>query len=81
MVRVTFTATGDVSLTDAETGRTRTATVTPATLRRYRAAFSAYQERLARFCLSRGVGFVAASVDVPFEQAILNVFRQGGFLA
>jgi uncharacterized protein (DUF58 family) len=71
---------GERRLIDAETGQSRAVTLTPATLRRYEAAFAAFQERLARFCLSRGIGFVRAPVDVPLEEAILRVFRQGGFL-
>ena len=71
---------GELTLVDAETGRARAVTLTPATLRHYDAAFDRYQERLARFCLARGIGFVKAPVSVPFEHAILNVFRQGGFL-
>ena len=71
---------GEVRLVDAETGGVRTATVTPATLRRYDTAFAARQQDLAAYCLSRGIGFVRAPVDVPFEQTILTVFRQGGFL-
>jgi uncharacterized protein (DUF58 family) len=71
---------GELRLVDAETGRSRSATLTPATLRRYDAAFRRYQERLARFCLDHGIGFVRAPTDVPFDRAILDVFRQGGFL-
>jgi len=71
-------STGERLLVDAETGRSRRAIVTPATLRRYDEAFDAFQRDLARFCLSRGIGFVRAPVDVPFERAILDVFRQGG---
>ena len=71
---------GEVSLVDAETGRLRRATLTAGTIRRHDAAFRRLQENLARFCLSRRIGFIRAPVNVPFERAILDVFRRGGFL-
>jgi uncharacterized protein (DUF58 family) len=71
---------GDVLLYDCETGDEREVTVTAKVLERFAAAYGEYQAGIDRFCATRQVPYVAASVEVPFDELILRVFRRGGFL-
>jgi uncharacterized protein (DUF58 family) len=71
---------GDMRLYDCETGEEREVTVTPKVLERMGHAWADYQTGIERFCASRQVPYFAASVDVPFDELVLGVFRRGGFL-
>ncbi len=71
---------GDLRLLDAETGEERIATVSPEVLRDYERAFEEYGRKLDDFCGSIQVGLIRTLTDVPFEDLILRVFREGKFL-
>jgi len=71
---------GDVRLDDCETGMSREVTVTPKLLEKYRAAYEAYLHEVKRYCAEHQMTYVAADVSVPFDELILRVLRQGGFL-
>jgi uncharacterized protein (DUF58 family) len=71
---------GDVVVYDCETGEEREVTVTPKVLERYAEAHRHYLEQVQKFCATRQVPYVAADVNVPFDELILRVFRRGGFL-
>ena len=71
---------GDVRIYDCETGDERELTVTASMLDKISEAWRQYSESIERFCASRQVAYFAASVDVPFEELVLQVFRRGGFL-
>ncbi|HTB74745.1 MAG TPA: DUF58 domain-containing protein [Polyangiaceae bacterium] len=71
---------GDVLVYDCETGDEREVTVTAKVLERFAEAHAEYVAGIEHFCATRQVPYVAASVDVPFEEMILRVFRRGGFL-
>jgi uncharacterized protein (DUF58 family) len=71
---------GDVVVYDCETGDEREVTVTSSVLERFARAHAAYLADIERFCASRQVPYVVASVEVPFDELILRVFRRGGFL-
>jgi uncharacterized protein (DUF58 family) len=71
---------GDVLVYDCETGDEREVTVTGRVLERFAEAHADYVAGIERFCATRQVPYVAASVDVPFDELILRVFRRGGFL-
>jgi uncharacterized protein (DUF58 family) len=71
---------GDVLLYDCETGDEREVTVTAKVLERFSQAHGEYLAGIDRFCATRQVPYVAASVEVPFDELILRVFRRGGFL-
>lgn len=71
---------GDVLVYDCETGDDREVTVTSKVLERFAAAHAEYVAGIERFCATRQVPYVAASVEVPFDELILRVFRRGGFL-
>jgi uncharacterized protein (DUF58 family) len=71
---------GDVLVYDCETGDEREVTVTAKVLSRFAEAHAHYLSDVERFCATRQVPYVRASVDVPFDEMILRVFRRGGFL-
>ncbi len=71
---------GDVLVYDCETGDEREVTVTAKVLSRFAEAHAQYLSDVERFCATRQVPYVRASVDVPFDEMILRVFRRGGFL-
>ena len=41
---------------------------------------ASYCEALSAFCAGRGMSYVRAETQVPFEDLVLRVFRMGGFL-
>jgi uncharacterized protein (DUF58 family) len=71
---------GDVRVYDCETGDEREVTVTNRVLERYAKAYDGYIDEVRRFCTRKQVAYYEASVDVPFDELILRVFRRGGFL-
>jgi uncharacterized protein (DUF58 family) len=71
---------GDVRVYDCETGDEREVTVTPKVLTQYRAAYQAYLAEIKKFCTERQVPYVAADVNIPFDELVLRVLRRGGFL-
>ena len=71
---------GDLLVRDCETGDEREVTVTARVLDRYAKAHEKYVADIERFCTTHQVPYVAASVQIPFEELILGVFRRGGFL-
>jgi len=73
-------ALGDVRFVDAETGEVRDADVTPRIAAAYGRAWDAHAAELQRFCAQYGMGYVRADAERPFEEIVLQAFRQGRFL-
>jgi uncharacterized protein (DUF58 family) len=71
---------GDLIVYDCETGDEREVTVTAKLIQRFAEAHAQYLGQVERYCSTHQVPYVAASVDVPFDEMILRVFRRGGFL-
>ncbi|HEX4996576.1 MAG TPA: DUF58 domain-containing protein [Terriglobia bacterium] len=71
---------GDLMLIDSENGASCEIAVSPSLLAAYREAFQRRREELERYCMRYEMGYVYAGTDFPFEELILNVFRQGRFL-
>ncbi len=71
---------GDVLVYDCETGEEREVTVTGKVLQRFAEAHAQYLAEVEGFSATHQVPYVAASVDTPFDELILRVFRRGGFL-
>ena len=71
---------GDVELVDSETGATRSITITPALLARYRAALTAYRARIESFCREKHVPLHTVTTAEPLDAAALRVLRRGGLL-
>lgn len=71
---------GDVRLVDSELGLVEEVSITPALIESYRRTYDRFCEELASYCWKHGIGYIRTPVEVPFEDAILKVFRKGGFL-
>lgn len=72
---------GDVELVDAETGERRDVTITERALAAYMRAHAALTNDLAAYCASHGVGYFKADTNVPFDELLLRMLREGGFLS
>jgi uncharacterized protein (DUF58 family) len=75
------TARGDVEIVDVETGQTREVTISERQLVAFARAHADYCARLESFCAGRGIAYYRADVAVPFEDLVLRMFREGGFLS
>jgi uncharacterized protein (DUF58 family) len=71
---------GDIRVRDCETGQDLEVTVDDAFLERFHQFHQAYDHDLARFCARQQIPYFASDVGVPFDEAMLGVFRKGGFL-
>ncbi len=67
-------------LTDAEDGSERRVRVTPRLLVRYREALDSHRQEVMDYCSRYGFGFARTNTGVPFEQAILDIFKQDRFI-
>jgi len=71
------THTGDLRLIEAESGEAYEVTANDSLLRQYRAEVTRFLTGLNTFCLQRGIGYAQALTDVPFEDLVLRVLRDG----
>lgn len=71
---------GDLRLIDAETGRAREVTISPALLRRYRQRLDAHQAKLARDCAARGIGRTLCTTADDPAQIVLSDLTASGVL-
>jgi len=70
----------EVLLEDSESGATERIKVTPGLLAAYAEMFEEHCEEVNTYCRKNGYGYVKTDTDLPFEDLILQVFRQGRFL-
>ncbi len=75
-----FGLTGDLDLVDSETQARFRITVTPGLIERYRAAYLRFGRELEEFCKGIQVPYYRAPVQIPFDDLLLRVFRDGGLL-
>jgi uncharacterized protein (DUF58 family) len=73
--------TGDLLLTDAETGERREVVLTLETRRRYLENLRALCGRAEDFCRRSGADYLRISTALPFEDFILTHLTHGGVLA
>jgi hypothetical protein len=71
---------GDLRLTDAETGRAAEVTVTPELLRQYKAAAERYVKTVATFCAARGLHHALVRSDESVPNLVLQTLRRQGML-
>lgn len=71
---------GDLELSDVETGATREVSMTPQIEERLRGEILERQKKISRFCGSRGVPHFLVDVETPFDEVVLSVLRSGGLL-
>lgn len=69
---------GDLKLRDVEDGDIAEVTVSRALINRYKQTLQAYCESLKNFCVNRGVHYLFATTEVPFDQLVLNYLRRKG---
>ena len=72
---------GDFRLMDVESGHGREVTVNEQLLARYRKTFQAYCDRLDEFATERQIGYLRTFTEVPFDELVLKILRQGKFVA
>lgn len=72
---------GDVELYDVESDTRRDVTLTESAVRAYREAFAQYCDDLQTFSHGRGMLYFRASIDVPFDELVLQLLRRGGLVA
>lgn len=71
---------GDLRLTECETGEHFELTATDALIRAYREQFDQFLANLEQFCLQRGIGYALATTSMPFVDLVLRVLRDGVML-
>lgn len=71
---------GDLELRDCETQVAREVTVTHELETKLQRAFDEYRASIETFCAKSHIPWFHADVTTPFDQLILRVFREGGFL-
>ncbi len=71
---------GDVAVLDCEGQSRRDVTLSPRTLAAFAAAHERFCQALETNCRSRGIHYVRANIDVPFDDLVLRMFRSGGVL-
>ncbi|MDP8223286.1 MAG: DUF58 domain-containing protein [Candidatus Lernaella stagnicola] len=71
---------GNVTMADSETGKRLQVTISNRTLKKYHAEYESYLERLRTVCHVLHCHYLYARTSLPFEDMILNVFRQGHFI-
>jgi len=73
--------TGDLHLTDNETGEGAEVTVSAELLESYKRAAMSYCDELAHFCRSRQMKHSLVSTEAPIEELMLSTFRRIGLLS
>lgn len=71
---------GDVQLVDVEGGDARDVTLSARAVAAYTQAHQRFCAQLESSCRSRGIFLAQALIDVPFDDMVLRLFRQGGIL-
>lgn len=72
---------GDVELECMESGERRKVTLTSAEVTRYENLLKDWNAGLKQECARRGVGFVQALTNVPFDRVVEVILRKGGLVA
>lgn len=67
----------DVVARDLETGQEKVVRLNPAIRARYQARVLTRLETLARFCRGRGISYLGATAEQPFDAIVLRLLRTG----
>ena len=68
---------GDLRLLNVESGEPFELTVDSTLIRRYRAELQGFLSRIAGYCQKRQAGYALATTEIPFEDLVLRVLRDG----
>lgn len=71
---------GQLELIDSETHASREIMVTGELLGAYKKEMVRFSQEIQHYCMKYQLGYVRTLTDFPFEDLILQVFRQGRFL-
>jgi uncharacterized protein (DUF58 family) len=71
---------GDLTLIDCETGDEREVTISRSLLEQYAKEHEKYCDELKQYCTQRAYPYFRTNTELPFDELILKIFRQGGFL-
>jgi uncharacterized protein (DUF58 family) len=71
---------GDLKLLDSESNEHVEITASPVLLKRYKDNLAGLCDSIRKFCLARGMGYLFAASDEPFERLALDVLRKGGLI-
>jgi uncharacterized protein (DUF58 family) len=71
---------GDLRLVDVEDDSVAEVTVTERLLRQYRGLMETWCEQLRTFCVKRGIGYIRATTDTPFEDLVLRTLKLAGLV-
>lgn len=71
---------GDLRLRDVEDDDIAEVTISRALLNRYKQNLNAYCGQLQEYCSRRGITYLFASTEVPFDQLVLTYLRKRGLL-
>lgn len=71
---------GDLRLIDSETQAFAEISMSHALLKKYRKNLDGFCITLKDACTARGIGYIPATNDMPFEKLTLDFFRQRGVL-
>lgn len=71
---------GQIRLIDSENNTERDVTITPELITAYKREMERLTGAMRHHCLKYQLGYVQTVTDFPFEDLILEVFRQGRFL-
>jgi len=71
---------GDLTLIDCETKQLREFVLTPALMAQYRKVFDEFSQEISRAARSANARCLQVDISVPFDDVVMRIFRQGGFL-
>lgn len=71
---------GDLEIVDCETGEVRPVTISASVLEAFRKEHAKYLDEVRDFCTARQIGYVRAPTNIPFDELILKIFREGGLV-
>jgi uncharacterized protein (DUF58 family) len=72
--------TGDFQLVDSETGEKLDVTASRRLVENYKKTVRGFCSSLQTFCAARGISYLFASTDLPFEVLALNYLRTAGLV-
>lgn len=71
---------GHLRLVDCETGAPVEISMSPQLMKAYRETFDNFVENLNHFCTRRGICYVNAATDFPFDRLVLEYLRRMGLV-
>jgi len=72
--------TGDLKLLDCETGTETEVSISGPLMKTYKKTVNTFCHGLKNYCGSRGLGYLFAATDTPFEQLVLNYLKRIGLV-